>query len=150
MQVKNELLRQILQPFHHDGKPDRGFIFGVTLLPMLIMLGSAMDFASALNTQVRLQGAAETASLSLLEKLAAGEDQAGFRTAAESIIATVGGPAVPSLSALVIDQQKVCIKAGASTSPAFMKIAGVNVLHVKAESCRNRPQVVLGGLMRLR
>lgn len=150
MQLKNELLRQILQPFHHNGKADRGFIFGLTLLPMLILLGSAMDFASALNTQVRLQGAAETASLTLLEKLAAGEDQAEFKAAAETIIAAAGGPTTPSLSSLVIDQRKICIKAETSTMPAFMKIAGVNVLHVKAESCRNRQQTVLGGLMRLR
>lgn len=146
MNLNSDFFLRILDPLDLDRKGKLNFLFGVTLLPMLMMVGSVMDYAGALTARVRLQGAAETASLALVQKLRASEDQSQFNATVDSIFnsagpAAVGGTSITSLKEIIVDERQVCIRATSATHPAFMKIAGVHELQLRAESCRSRTSV---------
>lgn len=126
-------------------KPDRvagsvGILFALSIIPVLLAAGAAIDFAAAHWARTRLQAAADVA---VLTGAAAIDAAAGHkeRLARDSFAAQLSlNPAVAQLNpdlSFVIRDRAVSLTAKARIATSFMKIVGIEATEVTVVATAN-------------
>lgn len=112
--------------------------FAFALLPMLLMVGAAIDYGRAAQVHAALQQASDGAALTVAKLMQDGLTQQELKDRAVSFLQAsmsndaaqlVAGPTVAA------DKSQVCIEVAVSMKPAVMRLAGVTEMPVRAYSC---------------
>ena len=120
-----------------DARANTSIIFSLSLVPMLLMGGAAMDLSRAIGTKTDLQSATDSAVL------AAGRKMASASSAELKSIATVHLTAKKTEAAYTIksgptvssDKKEVCITTQTSLPTMVMKLAQIDYMDLTATSC---------------
>ena len=113
--------------------------FGLTIIPIIFMVGSAVDYSNAVRARANLQVATDSTALALGQK---GMDQSEsqlFATAKAFLGAVADDSAASIVSAEKLNMggnsSKICVTAQTRTETAFMKLAGYEYVTVQSNSC---------------
>jgi Flp pilus assembly protein TadG len=113
--------------------------FGLTIIPIIFMVGSAVDYSNAVRARANLQVATDSTALALGQK---GMDQSESQlfAAAKAFLGAVADDSAASIvSAEKLNMggnsSKICVTAQTRTETAFMKLAGYEYVTVQSNSC---------------
>lgn len=128
----------LVMTFAENRRGNVAILFALTLLPVMFMVGSAIDYSRALTVDTKMQSALDATALAL-SKLAPTLNQAQLSEQARRTFTTIFGnsqSSVESVSATYADAGKktLTVTAAASLPTAFMMIAGVDRIPIGASS----------------
>ena len=122
--------------FVRDERGNVAIMFGVALLPMLLFMGSAVDYTRASAERSKLQSAVDATALSLAKE-PANLTPAALQARGVLIFAANfspdGGGAMPPITVSRANQ-KVRVASQTPVATAFMQLAGQNAITVGASS----------------
>lgn len=129
--MKKQILN-FLASLSRDRKGAVAIIFAVSLIPLIVCVGAAVDMGRAYLVKQRLQQAIDAAGLAVGSAFNNGQDPNAVLTAffnANYPAAKLGTPGTPNL---VVNGSQITIAADANLNTAFMKIVGINTITVNA------------------
>ena len=124
--------------FQRDEKGNVAIIFGLTLLPMLLFMGAAIDYTRASAEHTKLQSAVDSAALALTKE-PRNTPLATLQAKGQQLFAAnftpEGGGAAPPISVAVDRVNKtVTVSSQANMPTSFMALAGQDTVTVGATS----------------
>lgn len=122
--------------FSSDARGETAVTFALTLLPLLLIVGAAVDYSRAVAQRSNLQQATDAAVLALAHNsVTASSTSASLKAPAQTYLAALSTKA--TLTNLTLDPttSQVCLKTAASVSTSLMALAGVKALPVSAYAC---------------
>ncbi|MBL8588188.1 MAG: pilus assembly protein [Methylobacteriaceae bacterium] len=113
--------------------------FALSLAPLIFVVGSAVDYSTAVRARANLQVSVDATSLALGQK-GMDQDNASLLPQAQAFFTAVANdPNAQIVSAqkqsLGGSKQKICVVARSKSYNAFMQIAGYPYVDMNAESC---------------
>lgn len=133
----------LLRRFAADTRANVAMMFALSIIPVILFAGSAMDYARALTEKERVQHALDATALSLANE-PRGASLPSLQTKANAYFAAAFQPTEPGSSPTVIVSQNgsnLRLQANAHISTAFMSLAGVETIPLQAVSqVRNERQ----------
>ena len=120
-----------------DARANTSVIFSLSLVPMLLMGGAAMDLSRAIGTKTDLQAVTDSAILAAGRKMASasGAELKSIAKAhltakkTESAYMIKSGPTVSS------DKKEICVTTQTSLPTMVMKLAQIDQIDLMATSC---------------
>ncbi len=123
-----------IRRFRHDKTGAAAVLFGLVLLPVMFLLGTAIDYQRAVSAKMALQYAVDAGALAAARQ--AGSTQAQrTRWAQTEILANLGSKASvlnPSISETEPSSTTYRVSATASLPTVFMKLANVSSMEIAA------------------
>lgn len=123
-------------PRARDGQV--AIIFALSTIPMLLFIGTTVDYSRALTAQTNLQQATDATALAMIQKAAGlsstaltAQSAAYLTAAAQDPTATISASSPLYTSAT----GKLCLNTASSVPTTFMNLAGFKTLNVQASSC---------------
>ncbi|MBL8588689.1 MAG: pilus assembly protein [Methylobacteriaceae bacterium] len=128
-----------LTPFRCDDRGSTVITFGLTLLPMILMVGASIDYANAVRTRQLLQGSTDATALALGQK-GMDQDNAALLSQANAFLNAVAMD--PNARVVTAQKQtfggtktKICVTTETRAYHAIMKIVGFDYVTMHADSC---------------
>ena len=129
------IARSALSTFSADRRGNVAMMFGLTLLPLMLATGSAVDFGRASSEKARLQSAVDATALSLArEPKTATLTQLQAKADAYFAAAYVSGEGVAPPVTVAKSAQAITVASATSTKTAFMQLAGYAYVPINASS----------------
>lgn len=127
--------RSTFSCFGHDRKGSIAILFGLTLLPMVVFAGAAVDYAKATHSRTILQAAVDAAALST-SRTGAMTDSERAQRARETFLANVVGKpfvsgVVPNVTA---SNLSVTVNAQVNIPTSFVRVIGIDSIPVSASA----------------
>ena len=125
-----------LRSFARDARGNVAILFGLSLIPLMIGVGVAVDYGRALLVRERMADAADAAGLAIGSW--AGLTQSELKTKAQqffdanyppSTIGTVG-----KLNVSFVGDEAIIVTVSGAVPTTFMKLANINTVEVGASS----------------
>ncbi len=132
----SKTVRSVLERFRGDDSGAVAILFGIAALPVMLGVGAAIDYSSVVQTQSKLQAAADAGALAAAQNSSGTQSQR--QSVAESISLGTLGALATKINATATEsepasgQYKVTIAAAVPT--AVMKLAGIDAIRVVASS----------------
>lgn len=126
---------------------DRGnvaVVFGLSFIPLVLMLGVGVDYGRAVATRANLQQATDSAALAVAKGIVAATTNQQAQSQAQVYLLTNVRNAVATVTQATIstDRLTLCLDTQAQVPTTIMKIAHVATVTTKATACASMP----GGL----
>lgn len=127
------------RPAHHMLRDERGNVaitFGLMFIPILGIMGAAVDYSRLVSTQMRLQSAADNAALAAIASRGL-NDSASRIAMAKANFRSNFSPSDPASAPepnVVIDGNAVTVTASATVDTTLLAIVNVDQLAASAES----------------
>ncbi|MDH3581209.1 MAG: pilus assembly protein, partial [Hyphomicrobiales bacterium] len=126
-------LSDLLCAFRHDNKGAAALLFGITLIPVLLAIGSSVDYARALSAKQRLAQAIDAAGLAAASwpDLTATQIEAKVQEFIDANFPSqIEGS--PTTITAVKTEHNLTITADGVVDTTFMRIAGINHVPISA------------------
>lgn len=137
--MKKSLFLQTMSRLRDDASGNVAMMFGLTIVPVMLMVGSSIDYGRAVTTRAKLQNATDATALAVGQR---GMDQseAGLLPQARAFLAaTLNDPHAQVVSARRETWQgtrtRICVTTASSVPTSVMRMAGVDNVSLNAESC---------------
>ena len=126
-------LSNLVCAFRHDSKGAAALLFGITLIPVLLAIGSSVDYARALSAKQRLAQAIDAAGLAAASwpDLDAAQVEAKVNEFIDANFPSQIEGSPTSITA-VKTEDTLTITANGKVDTTFMKIAGFNHVPISA------------------
>ena len=132
-------LRKLSAEFRTDEGGNTFMIFGLSLMPVMLMLGATADYTSYATTRAALQQATDAAALRVASKMGSNTTDAQAKSQAQ--VALAAGPrlsaATVNTAEISSDKLTLCITSQVTVKNSFMQMAGLLNLTPTARSCAN-------------
>ena len=117
--------------FRKDERGNVGVIFAVTVLPLLLLAGAAVDYSRASAIQAKLQAATDGTALTLC-KMANSASADDLQRAAQSSLASCmpGAGVTADPLAVVTSPRQITLTTHATYNTAFMKVARMDTMPI--------------------
>ncbi|MCX7900085.1 MAG: pilus assembly protein TadG-related protein, partial [Methylocystis sp.] len=114
-------------------------IFGLSLMPLVLMLGVATDYSRYTVTRAALQQATDATALMLASKMGAITTGADLKSQAQAALNahTRMSAATVNTAEISADKQTICITTQVVSQNIFMRVAQIAPLTPIAKSCAN-------------
>lgn len=114
-------------------------IFGLSLLPVMMMLGATSDYTRYAMSRASLQQATDSAALSVASKLTGQTTNDQAKARAQVVLASNARMASASVTSAEIsnDRQTLCLTSMVTIQNSFMQMAGMSSLTPTSKSCAN-------------
>ncbi len=114
-------------------------IFGLSLLPVMLMLGATLDYTRFTMMRAALQQAVDSAALMVASKMTSTTTNAGAKLQSQVILNSMPRMAYASVTSTTLsdDKQTFCINAEINVANTFMQLAHITSLTPKVTSCAN-------------
>ena len=122
--------------FQRDEKGNIAILFGLSLVPALLLMGAAIDYTRSSEEHTRLQSAVDATALMLAHEpknTAPAILQAKGQKAFAANFSPNGGGPVPTIS-VSLNPKNVTVSAHSDVSTSLLKIGGQNAVDVGATS----------------
>lgn len=125
--------------FSTDESASVALMLSLTLIPIMLMLGAAVDYARLAVMRSALQQADDAATLAVAAQMTQTTTQGQAQTQAQAFLTSTPRLANATVTAVSIspDKQTLCVDATISVTQFFMKIANISSLSTTAHSCAN-------------
>lgn len=131
--------QKTLARFGDDASGNVAMMFGLTILPVMLMVGASVDYGRAVTTRSQLQNATDAAALAIGQR---GMDQSesGLLPQAQTFLAaTLADPNARVVSARRETYQgtrtRLCVTTASYSQTSIMRMAGVEQIGLNADSC---------------
>jgi Flp pilus assembly protein TadG len=131
-------MRKTLTAFGRGRDASVHTIFALAAVPMLFMIGSAVDYGRAAATYTKLQQGADGAVLAVAKLAQEGVSNADIKTRAQAFLSATMSSVDATISSgptISADKSQVCIEAVATVNTAIMRIAGVSTMPLRVTTC---------------
>ena len=136
---------QTVRCFKSDVRGTTAALFGLTVLPVMVLVGAAVDYSRASAAHARMQSALDAAALALSRgggHLADSELQARAQSVFTSVFGT--DPSVTAAPLAVTREGKsIRVEATGTVRTAFMQIAGFNEMAIGGTAVAARKKIEL-------
>lgn len=114
-------------------------IFGLSLLPVMLMLGATLDYTRFTMMRAALQQAVDSAALMVASKMTSATTNANAKLQSQVILNSMPRMAYASVTSTTLsdDKQTFCINAEINVANTFMQLAHITSLTPKVTSCAN-------------
>ena len=114
-------------------------IFGLSLLPVMLMLGATLDYTRFTMMRAALQQAVDSAALMVASKMTSTTTNAGAKLQSQVILNSMPRMTYASVTSTTLsdDKQTFCINAEINVANTFMQLAHITSLTPKVKSCAN-------------
>lgn len=114
-------------------------IFGLSLMPVMLMLGATADYTRYAMTRASLQQATDAAALRVASKMDANTTNAQAKSQAQVSLASNSrlSSATVSTAEISSDKQTLCITSQVTIQNSFMQMAQISSLTPTSKSCAN-------------
>lgn len=125
--------------FRRDERGNVAMMMGLTLLPIIMMVGASIDYGRAVTTRTQLQSAADATALAVGSR-GMNQSDAGLLPQARSFMSSIlADPAATITSArretFAGTRTRICVSAASHTDTSIMRLAGYDRVELTAESC---------------
>jgi Flp pilus assembly protein TadG len=138
-------LGKAAQRFRDDKSGALAIIFALTLLPLLLLVGSALDYSRTSDDRARFQRAADAAVIAAARQHVADADRARIAEQAFNGTLTPAQQQQVTAKSFTVDPSttKVTVQVDAATPTTILKVAGWQTmpLRVYAEGIIAKPQI---------
>lgn len=123
--------------FNRDGNAI--MIFGLSLLPVMLMLGATLDFTRFTTTRAALQQAVDSAALMVASRMSQTTSNAQAKAQVQVILNSMPRMAYALVTSTTLsdDKQTFCANAEIVVPNTFMQLAHITSLTPKVQSCAN-------------
>ncbi|OBS54306.1 hypothetical protein A8B73_01415 [Methylosinus sp. 3S-1] len=123
---------------------DRGnvaVIFGLSFIPLVLMLGAGVDYGRAVSTKSNLQQATDSAALAVAKTIVATTTNQQAQSQAQVYLLTNvrNAVAVVTKAEISADRLTLCLDSTAQIPTTIMKIAHIETITTKATTCAQTP-----------
>lgn len=122
-----------------DTSGNVAMMFGLTLAPVILMVGASIDYGRAATTRSQLQNATDGAALAIGQRGMDQSDSGLLPQAQTFLAATLRDSNAQVVSARRETYQgtrtRICVTTSSSTQTSVMRLAGFNTISMGAESC---------------
>lgn len=136
--------RSLMPRFFRDSNGNFSIMSAVLMVPLMLTVGAAVDYTSALQQRRDVQSAADSAVLAAAANYSDSVGVSGLTGQIDGYLAGNGGGDVKRTSgpALSASGTQMCIGAREDVPTSFMKLAGINTVPVSVTSCSSLPQQI--------
>lgn len=127
----------MLRRFQADMRGTTALIFGMTLIPIAIAAGAAVDYSRAATGSTTVQNAVDATALLLARDASAGLSDAELQMRGQEVFsASVKGQVQATFSPITVtrDPRTITVTASGTMKTAFMKIARFDEMQIAASS----------------
>jgi Flp pilus assembly protein TadG len=133
--------RKVMTRLLRDTNGNFAIMSAILMLPLLLMVGSAVDYSTAQKQRRDIQSAADSAVLAAAANYS---EDAGVDALTQQIDSYLAGNAEGSVKrlsdpTLSASGTEMCISAGEDVQTSFMKLAGVQTVPVSVTACSALP-----------
>lgn len=125
--------------FRRDQQGNTAVIFGLTLVPILVLGGASVDLARLNEKRSELQQAVDHVTLALAKNLAAGETAAAQSDKARALLAGVSrdpqAQVAANYPAINMTTGEVCLTATTTVPTAIMSLVQIMTMPTSASGC---------------
>jgi Flp pilus assembly protein TadG len=136
---------QTAKCFKRDERGTTATFFGLTLIPVMVLLGAAVDYSRAGAAHARMQRAVDAATLALSRDGGLLSDSE-LQARAQDVFTSAFGadPSVTAVPVTVTRQgRSIRVEASGTVRPAFMRIAGFNEMPISGTAVAARKKIEL-------
>jgi Flp pilus assembly protein TadG len=135
-----------LLAFSHCERGNAAIVFGLSFIPLMLMLGAGVDYGRVVAMRANLQQATDAAALAVAKNIVAATTNQQAQSQAQVYLLTNVHGAVATVTKATIssDRLTLCLDSQAQVATTLMKIAHVDTLTAKAAACASMPGSVSG------
>lgn len=125
--------------FGADRRGNVAMIFGLTLIPIMLTVGAAVDYTRYVTTRAALQEATDSATLAVASKMTSSTTVAQATSQTLNILQTRRefANAIVTNVTISADRQTFCASSQVTIPAVIMKIANIETVTPTASSCAN-------------
>ncbi|PWB93099.1 hypothetical protein C5689_14670 [Methylosinus sporium] len=126
-----------VRSFARDKAGNVGIIFGLSFVPVVMMIGAGVDYGRIAAARGSLQQAADTAVLAVAKGIVGTTTDQQARSQAQVYLSTNyrNATATVTSAAIAADRLSLCVTAQAQVATAIMKIAGTTSMSTQVTAC---------------
>jgi Flp pilus assembly protein TadG len=144
--MRNHQNETELLAFSHCERGNAAIVFGLSFIPLMLMLGAGVDYGRVVAMRANLQQATDAAALAVAKNIVAATTNQQAQSQAQVYLLTNVHGAVATVTKATIssDRLTLCLDSQAQVATTLMKIAHVETLTAKAAACASMPGGVSG------
>ncbi|WP_036281576.1 TadE/TadG family type IV pilus assembly protein [Methylocystis sp. ATCC 49242] len=131
-------MKRPVNEFVSDHRGNVVMLFGLSVIPVMMMAGAAVDYARGVTTHKVLQQGADTAALAVASRITAATSTADAIKQAQNVLRSASqrlAAATISNATISADRKTFCIDAQVSIPTMIMKIARIDSMAPAVMSC---------------
>ena len=138
---RTSITKRLHNRFMSDTGGNVAIIFALSVVPMLLAAGSAIDFVNAANTKTQLQAALDSGALAAAasQNLSDSEREHVAKMVFAQNFKSRNGQTPPTTFA--IDNDQITMSADFAMPTAFMRLAGINTMDIGSSVTVNLPEM---------